>query len=38
VRERRMILSRIRKAAQTRKVSLPDPDEFLALMARVRRR
>ena len=36
--ERRTIKSRIRKAAQVRRVELPDPDEFLELMARVRRR
>jgi hypothetical protein len=35
--ERRTITARIRKAAQTRGVELPDPDEFLDLMARVRR-
>ena len=34
--ERRIIRSRIRKAAKLRKMSLPDPDEFLELMARVR--
>ena len=36
--ERRTILARIRKAAKQRKVTLPDPDEFLERMARVRRR
>ena len=36
--ERRTIVSRIRRAAKTRKVALPDPDEFVELMARVRRR
>jgi hypothetical protein len=36
--ERRMIQSRIRKAAKARKLSLPDPDEFLDLLQRVRRR
>ena len=36
--ERRTIKSRIRKAAQARRVDLPDPDEFAELMARVRRR
>jgi hypothetical protein len=36
--ERRTIMSRIRKAAKTRRVTLPDPDEFLELMKRVRRR
>ena len=37
VAERRSILARIRKAANARKVALPDPDEFMELMARVRR-
>lgn len=36
--ERRTITSRIRKAAKARKVELPDPDEFMELMKRVRRR
>lgn len=36
--ERRTIKSRIKKAAQARRVELPDPDEFVELMARVRRR
>ena len=36
--ERRTIVSRIRRAAKTRKVTLPDPDEFVELMARIRRR
>jgi hypothetical protein len=36
--ERRTIVSRIRKAAKTRDVVLPDPDEFLELMKRVRRK
>ncbi len=36
--ERRTIMSRIRKAAQARRVTLPDPDEFLELMKRVRRK
>jgi hypothetical protein len=36
--ERRIIRSRIQKAAQARKIRLPDPDEFLKLMARVRKR
>ena len=35
--ERRIIQSRIRKAAKARKVSLPNPDEFLDLLRRVRR-
>jgi hypothetical protein len=36
--ERRAIMGRIRNAAQARGLTLPDPDEFLATMARVRRR
>jgi hypothetical protein len=36
--ERRIIQARIRKAAQARKLSLPNPDEFLELLKRVRRR
>ena len=36
--ERRVILTRIRKAAGARKIKLPDPDEFLRRLARVRRR
>jgi hypothetical protein len=36
--ERRTIRSRIQKAAKARGVTLPDPDEFVELMARVRRR
>ena len=35
--ERRTIIARIRKAAKEREVSLPDPEEFLELMARVRK-
>jgi hypothetical protein len=35
--ERRIMLSRIRKAARSRKMDLPDPAEFLELMRRVRR-
>jgi uncharacterized protein DUF6582 len=35
--ETRTIKSRIRKAARARKVALPDPDEFMELMKRVRR-
>jgi hypothetical protein len=35
--ERRSIMSRIRKAAKLRRLKLPDPDEFIELMARVRR-
>ncbi len=36
--ERRTIQARIRAAAKARKVALPDPDEFVELMARVRGR
>jgi hypothetical protein len=36
--ERRTIQARIRAAARKRKVTLPDPDEFVELMARVRKR
>jgi hypothetical protein len=36
--ERRTIASRIRKAARTRRMTLPDPNEFLDSMKRVRRR
>ena len=36
--ERRTIRARIRAAAKARKVALPDPDEFVELMARVRKR
>ena len=36
--ERRSIVSRIRKAARSRRVELPDPDEFIERLARVRRR
>jgi hypothetical protein len=36
--ERRIIRSRIRKAALAKKVKLPDPEEFLRLMAKVRRK
>lgn len=35
--ERRAIQDRIRRAAKARKLTLPDPAEFLELMARVRR-
>jgi hypothetical protein len=35
--ERRTLQSRIRKAAKARRVELPDPEEFVELMARVRR-
>ena len=35
--ERRTIQSRIRKAAKARKLSLPDPAEFIQLLRRVRR-
>jgi hypothetical protein len=36
--ERRSIMSRIRRAAKAGRVALPDPEEFIELMARVRRR
>lgn len=36
--ERRIIQSRIKKAARARKMTLPDPAEFLELLKRVRRR
>jgi hypothetical protein len=36
--ERRTIRARIRAAAKVRQVALPDPDEFVELMARVRKR
>jgi hypothetical protein len=36
--EVRTIKLRIRRAAEARKVALPDPDEFVALMDRVRKR
>jgi hypothetical protein len=36
--ERRTIKARIRKAAKDRTVKLPDPDEFIELMKRVRRK
>jgi hypothetical protein len=36
--ERRTIKSRIRQAARVRRVALPDPDEFIELMKRVRKR
>jgi hypothetical protein len=36
--ERRTIMSRIRKAARSRKMVLPDPDEFIELMVRVRKK
>jgi hypothetical protein len=36
--ERRTIRTRIAQAAKRRNVTLPDPDEFIELMARVRRR
>ena len=36
--ETRTIRARIRRAAKARKVTLPDPDEFVELMARVRKR
>jgi hypothetical protein len=36
--ERRLIQGRIRGAAKRRRVTLPDPDEFVELMAKVRRK
>ena len=36
--ERRTIIGRIRQEAKRRRVTLPDPEEFLELMARVRSR
>ena len=36
--ELRTIRARIRAAAKLRKVELPDPDEFVALMDRVRKK
>jgi hypothetical protein len=36
--EVRTIKARIRRAAATRKVALPDPDEFVELMKRVRKK
>ena len=36
--ERRTIKARIRAAAKARKLALPDPDEFVALMDRVRKK
>ena len=36
--EVRTIKNRIRAAARRRKVSLPDPDEFVALLQRVRKK
>ena len=36
--ERRTIKIRVRRAAQARQMALPDPDEFVELMARVRKR
>jgi hypothetical protein len=36
--ERRTIKARIRRAAKARKVKLPDPEEFVELMARVRKK
>ena len=37
-REVRTIRARIRRAAKARRVELPDPDQFVELMARVRKR
>jgi hypothetical protein len=36
--EARTIKIRIRRAAKARKVALPDPDEFVELMVRVRKK
>jgi hypothetical protein len=36
--ELRAMRARIRAAAKARKVALPDPDEFVELMARVRKK
>jgi hypothetical protein len=36
--EVRTIKARIRRAARTRKVALPDPDEFVELLDRLRKR
>lgn len=36
--EARTIKLRVRRAAKARKVALPDPDEFVELMARVRKK
>jgi hypothetical protein len=36
--EARTIKSRVRRAAKERKVTLPDPDEFIELMAKVRKK
>ena len=36
--ERRTIKARIKRAAAKRKVELPDPDAFIELLARVRRK
>ena len=36
--EVRTIKARIRRAAKARRVTLPDPDEFVALLARVRKK
>jgi hypothetical protein len=36
--EVRIITIRIRRAAKARKVALPDPDEFVELMARIRKK
>jgi hypothetical protein len=37
-RERRVIEGRIRSAAKRRDIALPDPDEFVELMAKLRRK
>jgi hypothetical protein len=35
--ERRTIMSRIKRAAKARRLTLPDPEEFIELMARLRK-
>jgi hypothetical protein len=35
--ERRTIMSRIKRAAKARRLTLPDPEEFVELMARLRK-
>jgi hypothetical protein len=35
--ERRTIMSRIKRAATARRLTLPDPEEFVELMARLRK-
>jgi hypothetical protein len=38
LKEARTIKSRVRRAAKARGIALPDPDEFVELMARVRKK